>query len=421
MFDGNALGHSDQDITVVAYGGYVYLIEKSLGAKSKYDPAPLAKKDMIYQYSVGAGTNPYDIVFVNDTLAYVIRYGSSSILAVNPEADGQASFAGNEIDISMFDSVGVPEAVAGYYHDGVVYVVLQRLNGWTADKPGLLIAVDAATGTLIDYDPIADGIQGCELLVRNPQNVSAADGELFISGHVWGEQTEGIMGVRLDEGFRGVTQRMVLDEESLGMDLTGVSVIGGGHGICYSSGWIQDNLGAWIQIGAAYWFDTTTGTLGDVLPVPTPGGSAVLAEGIVYMVSRDDSAPGLYPVDAATNALLGSSYITTLPPTTVVYCGEGEPILVEKDTTPSAFTLGNPFPNPFNPSTIVSFDIAGPGHVFAEVYNVLGQRVEVLADGWYAPGSHALIWTARDAASGVYCIRVSHAGTTRTVKAALMR
>jgi hypothetical protein len=104
-----------------------------------------------------------------------------------------------------------------------------------------------------------------------------------------------------------------------------------------------------------------------------------------------------------------------------VYCGEGEPILVKNETIPSAFNLGNPYPNPFNPSTIVSFETAGPGHVFAEVYNVLGQRVEVLADGWYAPGNHALIWNARDAASGVYCIRVSHGGTVRTVKAALMR
>lgn len=73
--------------------------------------------------------------------------------------------------------------------------------------------------------------------------------------------------------------------------------------------------------------------------------------------------------------------------------------------------LGN-YPNPFNPETTISFEIAQPGRTIAEVYNVKGQKVRVLLDEMLGTGSHSIVWDGRNdrnrkVSSGMYLYRVS--------------
>ncbi|HWP82572.1 MAG TPA: alpha-amylase family glycosyl hydrolase [Bacteroidota bacterium] len=78
---------------------------------------------------------------------------------------------------------------------------------------------------------------------------------------------------------------------------------------------------------------------------------------------------------------------------------------------PTMFTLHQNYPNPFNPSTTFEFEI--PNRTFAslKIYNLLGEEVAVLREGWVEPGRHQANWdalTARGtrAASGVYFARL---------------
>jgi len=67
--------------------------------------------------------------------------------------------------------------------------------------------------------------------------------------------------------------------------------------------------------------------------------------------------------------------------------------------------IGN-FPNPFNPTTEISFSLPAASHVKLEVYNVMGQKVATLVDGQLEAGEHIVPWDGSDAASGVYLYRL---------------
>ena len=59
---------------------------------------------------------------------------------------------------------------------------------------------------------------------------------------------------------------------------------------------------------------------------------------------------------------------------------------------PSDFSLQQNFPNPFNPSTEIRFDLPEEGQVELSVFNMQGQKVRTLESGKMAPGYHAIIW-----------------------------
>jgi len=59
---------------------------------------------------------------------------------------------------------------------------------------------------------------------------------------------------------------------------------------------------------------------------------------------------------------------------------------------PSDFLLQQNFPNPFNPSTEIRFDLPEEGHVELSVFNMQGQKVRTLESGIMTPGYHAIIW-----------------------------
>lgn len=68
--------------------------------------------------------------------------------------------------------------------------------------------------------------------------------------------------------------------------------------------------------------------------------------------------------------------------------------------------LSGNHPNPFGPSTTISFYLPAAFHVRLEVFNVLGQRVTTLIDGRLDAGDHSVIWTSTRAAAGRYYYRL---------------
>ncbi|MBN2009657.1 T9SS type A sorting domain-containing protein [candidate division KSB1 bacterium] len=78
------------------------------------------------------------------------------------------------------------------------------------------------------------------------------------------------------------------------------------------------------------------------------------------------------------------------------------------------FHLLNNYPNPFNPSTTIRYDLPHPGHVSLNIYNIRGQLIAALLDEHKPAGSHTAQWDSRAqagaAASGVYYCRLTFTG-----------
>jgi hypothetical protein len=68
---------------------------------------------------------------------------------------------------------------------------------------------------------------------------------------------------------------------------------------------------------------------------------------------------------------------------------------------PTVFTLHPSYPNPFNPSTTIKFDLPEPSQVSLVIYDVLGRKVAELENGMKEAGYHSATWNASDVASGV--------------------
>ncbi len=73
---------------------------------------------------------------------------------------------------------------------------------------------------------------------------------------------------------------------------------------------------------------------------------------------------------------------------------------------PKKFSVSKAYPNPFNPSTHVQFELEKPSHIRVSVYNATGRLVHVLQEGIQAAGRHELTWEAASFGSGIYFIRI---------------
>ena len=92
---------------------------------------------------------------------------------------------------------------------------------------------------------------------------------------------------------------------------------------------------------------------------------------------------------------------------------------------PAGFTLGPNYPNPFNPSTIIPYQLAASSAVRLEVFNLLGQRVATLVDEERPAGFHTATWHATDAAgravgAGVYIYRLAVGAASQTGRMVLL-
>jgi hypothetical protein len=88
--------------------------------------------------------------------------------------------------------------------------------------------------------------------------------------------------------------------------------------------------------------------------------------------------------------------------------------------------VGHGWPNPFRTGIQIQLTLSQPGWVNADVYDITGRRVKVLASQFYPAGTHALAWdgsTARGgpAADGVYFVRVRWPGCERTQRIVRLR
>ena len=88
---------------------------------------------------------------------------------------------------------------------------------------------------------------------------------------------------------------------------------------------------------------------------------------------------------------------------------------------PHSFELSKLYPNPFNPSTDISFSLPMDNHVRLSAYDVRGQEVDVIFEGAQSIGKHSYTWNATNLPSGVYYIRLQAGSMVTSQKALLIK
>jgi hypothetical protein len=88
---------------------------------------------------------------------------------------------------------------------------------------------------------------------------------------------------------------------------------------------------------------------------------------------------------------------------------------------PSSIRLEQNFPNPFNPSTTIRYELSERSHVVLRVFSILGEEVWTLVDEVKDAGSMSTEFHAGGLASGVYIYRLQAGSFAQTRKMLLMR
>jgi chitinase len=88
-------------------------------------------------------------------------------------------------------------------------------------------------------------------------------------------------------------------------------------------------------------------------------------------------------------------------------------VAASSGSLPDGFMLYDNVPNPFNPTTAISFQIPAVSFVNLMVCDVLGREVAVFADGELSAGNHRVVWDASRFSSGVYFYRLSVVSSSR--------
>ncbi len=123
--------------------------------------------------------------------------------------------------------------------------------------------------------------------------------------------------------------------------------------------------------------------------------------------------------DAGANAIMAASQGLGLFNTSMLSSDLGSSI-------PSEYALKPNYPNPFNPMTFITYDLAGDGQVNLSIYNIMGRKVKTLIDKYETAGRKATAWYGADdsghpLSAGMYFYRLTAGGKVFTKKMVLMK
>ncbi|UCC79268.1 MAG: T9SS type A sorting domain-containing protein [Candidatus Zixiibacteriota bacterium] len=88
---------------------------------------------------------------------------------------------------------------------------------------------------------------------------------------------------------------------------------------------------------------------------------------------------------------------------------------------PDQITLHQNYPNPFNANTTISFTLLEPRNIMLSIYDLLGRKISVLADGYFDAGIHDITFDAGDLTSGIYFYNLKTGDISETKSMILLK
>ena len=180
------------DYTVRSYQQDVYHIGRfNIDTVSKYNADALDTAVWTYTTQDTADSssrNPYDIISVSDTKAYILRYGSSKVWIVNPQATSAEDFKTGELNLEAYvpddNTNDTPRPSSGTIVDGKLFIALQRLSDSYAPNTAYVAVFDIETDEELETNANSDDtVKGIPLTGLNPLNnsVVSQDGVVYVT------------------------------------------------------------------------------------------------------------------------------------------------------------------------------------------------------------------------------------------------
>lgn len=410
--------HSDPRVRW--YAGRVYVVNR-FGADNiqVMDGTTYA---FIRQFSVGNGSNPYDIAFASPTRAYVTRWASPDLWIVDPAT---GAHTGTISLAALADADGKPEMDRLVMVGPLLFVSLQRVDqagGFLPTDSSLVAVVDTRTDTLVDCDPGAPGVQGILLPLVNPVTPFVFDAprtRLYLGcAGLYGALDGGI--VALDPVSLTATG-VVAREDSLAGDVLDLA-------------W-HDNTRAYAIVSDAAFntelirWSPVSGDREGTLYAPggfsladaevTPDGSEV------WVCNSSFGSPGLRIFSTATGLPAGGPIVCTLPPQGITFdAATGQVAGVE--AAGPRLGLALPTPNPAWGRVRLAVSLPGRGDVKVVVVDPAGRRVRDWSLGGAAGIESEFSWDLKDSRGrrvppGLYLVEASASGARSVRKLMVLR
>jgi DNA-binding beta-propeller fold protein YncE len=299
----HVVGSVEPDSVVRRQDERVFVVNRYSGSSvQEIDPADSLKT--LWRCSVGAGSNPHDIVLLAPDKAYVTRYDATSIAVVDPSVGKSCEgFVRGYIDLSPWaDADGIPEMDQMVQIGDRVFVAVQRLNRDNFFRP-------ATNGALVVIDAVADAAVGAiELALTNPFTETkglvydAARERILVGGPgtLFSDLDDG--GIEAVDPASLTSLGVLLSGADLGGDLGDFAMVGSRRGYAIVA---AENFEASVVE-----FDLDAGIEGPPL-MTSPlliSDVEVTEDGHLWVVDRDCFDPGLRVFD-----LGGNSEITSQP------------------------------------------------------------------------------------------------------------
>jgi hypothetical protein len=162
-----------------------------------------------------------------------------------------------------------------------------------------------------------------------------------------------------------------------------------------------------------------------------------VSDGVTSVTIEYSANGGLNWIQIATNVSAVSGAYSWRPPAqqvlhmivrvrdmdneTVWDMSDGDIILSVNEEAPGEFSVSPNHPNPFNPSTAISFTLPRAEMVRVDIFNASGQKVGCAFDGRMERGRRTVVWNAGNLSAGLYFARVHEGREQRIIKMLLVK
>jgi hypothetical protein len=330
------------DYTLSSFNGDIFHIGRFfIDTVTKYNASNITDRDTaIWSYSTqdsqdSTSRNPYALVSLSENKAYLLRYGSSKVWIVNPQASSSEDFKTGELDLTSYipsdNSKDTPSPSSAIINDGKLYIAMQRTSDAWVSGVAYVAVFDTTTDVEIETNSnTEDNVKGIPLTGVNPleHSLVASDDKVFVTTRN-GYSSVDLSLSRIEEIDTGdYSIRQILNAGDIADNtasfIKASVVVSPEKGYFYTSQAIFTPN--YHEVGSIYEFNPTTGVVvtANIADTGTENISFIGldAANFLWVSIADPSNPGVDVIDTTTNTKRINRLATTLNPGTIRFIEE---------------------------------------------------------------------------------------------------